>query len=87
MPSGVEELLHNAYSFVRGVESNRAIATLTLDHLIQEHIDSIEGGEGRNLLDAAGKAVDSRLTKLERIDAVERDIAEAVKAIKNRTDL
>lgn len=87
MASGVEELLQNAYSFVRGVESNRAIATLTLDHLIQEHIDSIEGGEGRNLLDAAGNASGKRLSKLERLDQVERDVTTAIDAIKNRTDL
>jgi len=37
-----EELIQNAYSAVRASEMSRAIAKLTLDHFLQERIDSIQ---------------------------------------------
>jgi hypothetical protein len=78
-----EELLHSAYSYVRGVETNKAIAAMTLDHLLQESIDAIKGGESRTLLGADGKPAtpsSKRPSRLAVLDSIEKGIDALVKA-------
>lgn len=79
----VQERLHTAFSFVRGQETNRSISSLTLDHLLQERIDAIEGGESRNLLDAAGATTSKRPSKLAQLDDMEKAIDDVVKAFES----
>lgn len=79
--SNVRSVLHSAYSFVRSVETNRAIASLTLDHLLQDQIQAILGGEERSILDAAGESLDRRTSKLDTLDRLDADVSAVVKAV------
>ncbi len=81
-----EEILHSAYSYVRSVETNRAIAQLTLDHLLQERIDAIKGGDSRTLLGADGKpsaSLTKRVSRLAVLDSIEAGINALVTAKEN----
>jgi hypothetical protein len=71
-------ILHSAYSFVRSREMNKAVASLTLDHLIQEHIESIQGGDTRAMVDSKGQRNNLRPTKLQELDKLENDITDFV---------
>jgi hypothetical protein len=85
-PSSIQELLQAGYSFVRGVETNRAISALTLDHLIQQQIDAIQGGDSRTLLNASGNSIDVRMSKLSMLDAIEKGIDNVVQAVGDAGD-
>lgn len=86
MKTSIQEILHAAYSFVRSTELNKSISSITLDHLIQDHIEAIQGGESRGLLDATGKRTNLRPTKLDRLDRLEQDIDSVVKAVEEAGD-
>jgi hypothetical protein len=86
MASGIEEIIHSAYSFIRGTETNKAVASLTLDHLIQQQIDVIRGKGARLLLDAAGAKSGTKPGKLEMLDKIEADINNAVSKIQEAGD-
>lgn len=74
--------LHSAYSFIRSVEVNKATAAITLDHLIQEQIDSYKASATRPLLDAKGDSVGTRPSKLDALDALEKEVTAIVAAVK-----
>ena len=84
--SDSRRILHSAYSFVRSVESNRSISSLTLDHLIQEHITSIKKGAVRSLLDAKGESMGNRASKFDQLDELERDVEKLATAVKAAGD-
>jgi len=86
MASSIQDLVHTAYSFVRGQEANRSIAALTLDHLIQQQIDGIKGGDTRALLGAAGDVVGMRPSKLSILDSIEKSIDQVVQAVESAGD-
>lgn len=74
------------FSFIRGVEVNRSTAAITLDHLIDEQIRSISHGETREMLDGKGAKYGGRISKLDALDAVEKDIKEAAQAVRDAGD-
>lgn len=74
--------LHSAYTFVRSVEVNKATAAITLDHLIQEQIDSYKSASTRSILDAKGASVGSRPSKLDSLESLEKEVTAIVKAAK-----
>lgn len=74
-------VLHSAYAAVRGSEKSRALSTVTLDHLLQEQIDLIKGGETNVLLGASGSMIGSRLSKLDRLDNIEKQVNDVVAAV------
>jgi hypothetical protein len=78
----LRKVLHSAYTFVRSVEVNKASAALTLDHLIQEQIDSIKQSSTRAILDSAGKDIGKRTSKLDDLDTLQQDVEAVVKAVK-----
>lgn len=86
MASGIEEIIHSAYAFVRGAETNKAISSLTLDHLLQQQIDAIRGKGARLLLDAAGVKSGTRPGKLETLDKIQADIDNVVSKIQEAGD-
>lgn len=65
----VQEMLHEAYSTVRGSEMSKSISNVTLDHLLQEQIDSIRG-------------VGQTSSKLSRLRTIEQNIDAVVQAAK-----
>lgn len=74
-------VLHSAYTFVRSVEVNRASSALTLDHLIQEQIDSYKQSTQRAILDAKGQNVGNRTSKLDYLDTLQQQIDSVVSAV------
>jgi hypothetical protein len=87
MASSVEEILHAAYSFVRAREANRAISALTLDHMIQEQIDGIQGGDSRYLLsEGVQEVIGLRIPKLDALEQIGKDIEQLVAAVEEAGD-
>lgn len=75
-------VLHSAYTFVRSVEVNKATASLTLDHLLQEQIDSYKQSSQRSILDAKGESIGNRSSKLDDLDTLSKEIDSIVSSIK-----
>jgi hypothetical protein len=87
MASDIRASLHSVYALIRGVESNKSIAAITLDHLIEEQIQSIEGGSSRYLLNAAGDITnDLRPSKLDELTRIQESIDQLVAAIEKAGD-
>lgn len=80
-PLQFRKTLHSVYSFVRSVEVNRATASLTLDHLIQAQMERIKGGSTRSILDSKGESLGSRVSLLDALAALEKDMTAAVEAV------
>lgn len=78
----LRKVLHSAYTFVRSVEVNKASAALTLDHLIQEQIDSYKQSSQRAILDAKGEDIGKRSSKLDDLDTLQKEVESVVKAVK-----
>jgi hypothetical protein len=79
----IPDWLHSAYTAVRANETNKALAPITLDHLIQEKIDSIEGGTTRALISYTGKTTSqSRISKLDALDFIDATIDGVVAAVR-----
>lgn len=81
--SDLQRVLQSAYSFVRGVEVNKATSSLTLDHMIQEQIKKLKKGESRVLLDAGGDSVGNRVSYLDTLDSLETELSNVVKAVRD----
>ncbi|TXH11750.1 MAG: hypothetical protein E6R04_00520 [Spirochaetes bacterium] len=81
--SDLRRVLHSAYSLIRSVEVNKASASLTLDHMIQEQVARLKKGEERALLDSKGSSVGSRISFIDSLDALEKEVTDVVKAVKD----
>lgn len=77
----VRVVVADTYTFVRSQEINRTIASFTLDHYIDEAKRQIKG-EGREIRDASGKAVDVRPTKLEALEKLETEFKASLEIAK-----
>lgn len=80
--SNFRKSIHSAYSFVRGVEANKAAGSLTLDHLLSEKIRSLKPKSERSLLDASGKDMGMRPSKYDQIEAMEKELSDAIAKVK-----
>ena len=78
----LRRVLHSAYSFVRSVEVNKAIGSLTLDHIIQEQITKYKKGETRAILDSRGESLGNRVAYLDTLDSIEKELNGVIKAVK-----
>lgn len=77
-------IIHSAYSLVRGIESRTALEPLSLDHVIQEHLERIQSTSSTNSQVAIRSATSSRPkrpTKQETLLALQQDLSRAVNAI------
>lgn len=77
----LRRVLHSAYTFVRSIEVNKATASLTLDHMIQEQINRLKKGSTRVIIDAKGDNIGNRISYLDELDTLEKEIADVVKAV------
>ena len=84
VPDALRKTLHSAYTFIRSVETNKAIGQLTLDHLIQAQITRLKHRPDTNVVDSSGESTGDKpsrwdeLTKLaDSIDKVVQDIEKA----------
>jgi len=86
MSQDTRRILHSAYSFIRSIESNKAAAAVTLDHMIGEQITSLKKQETRDILDGKGESIGKRISKWDALDALEKEITDLVKSIKDAGD-
>lgn len=77
----VRRALHSAYTFVRSVETNKAVASLTLDHMIQEQISRLKKGESREIVSASGEDLGSRTSRYDQLTELQDSVVKAVKSI------
>jgi hypothetical protein len=79
----IEDMLHAAYSSIRGREQSRATAPITLDHLLQQHIEAIRGGESRSLLSASGRREGGhkKVSKLVALDNIKSQVDKVASAV------
>lgn len=77
----LRKVLHSSYTFVRSVEVNRATAALTLDHLIQEQINSYKQASQRSIIDAKGQSVGNRTSKLDDLDTLQQQVDSVVSSV------
>ena len=81
------QILHSGYTLIRSIETNKALSSLTLDHLLQGHIDNLKKDSIRAsaILDDSGKALPNgggdRISRWDQIDEIEKLFKEAVKAL------
>ena len=80
------KILHSAYAFIRSIESNKAAAAITLDHLIGEQIALLKKSETREVLDGKGESIGKRVSRWDSIDALEQEMTQLVKSIKEAGD-
>lgn len=93
MSDDIRTILHGAYALIRSKETATSIASLTLDHLIQEQIDTLKQGGTQDILNARGEprtdkkgTLQKRPSRWDEIDALEKSLDSAVKAIKDAGD-
>lgn len=70
----LRRIMSDAYAFVVGAQFNNSISALTLEDLIQQHIESIEGVDG---------VTSVRPNKLAQIDQIIESTTAAVEKAKN----
>ena len=82
------QILHSGYTLIRSIESNKAVSALTMDHLIQGHIDSLKQDSTRSsqLVDDSGKSLGNRISRWDQIDEIEKLFSQAVQAMKDAGD-
>lgn len=84
MAGAVEDMLHSAYSVIRGIEQNRSMAPVTLDHLLKDQIEAIKGGESAFILLASTGTRSQKVLKISRLamlDNIEKAVDQVVKAV------
>jgi len=88
-PDSFRKVLHSAYTLVRSVEANRALSTVTLDHLIQEQITLLDKDATRPLLDGKGGVLSDtkgqplkRLSRRDQLTQLKDSVDSAVAQIK-----
>jgi hypothetical protein len=86
MSQDIRSVLADAFTFVRSVESNKALAALTLDHLIQDYIDSIKQGSTTAIIDGQGNSVGSRISRFDQLSNLLTDMQNAVQSIQQAGD-
>jgi len=69
----IRELLGDAYSFVVGERFTASMSTVSLETLMQEQINQIEGTDGKTSI---------RLNKKDALDRILNGISEVVKTVK-----
>jgi hypothetical protein len=95
-PENFRQILHSGYTLIRSIETSKAISALTLDHMIQNHLDALGGPEldkKKNsgsrvslLVDDKGKSLGERQSRWDQIDEIEKLFTKAVTELKNAGD-
>src|SRR3954471_20656740 len=83
MSQDARRILHSAYTFVRSIESNKAAAALTLDHVLEEQIAILKKSEVREILDGKGESVGNRISRYDTLVNLEADMTKLVAAMKS----
>lgn len=88
-PDSFRKVLHSAYTLVRSVEANKALSTVTLDHLIQEQITLLDKDATRPLMDGKGGVISDvkgqplkRRSRRNQLVDLQASVASAIEQIK-----
>ena len=81
--SDLRTVLHSAYTFIRSVEVNKATAALTLDHMIQDQINRLQSQTNRAILGSKGENLGDRISYIDTLDALQKQMQDIVTAIQN----
>ena len=66
-----------AYALVKNAETNKAVAGLTIDHLIQEQLASLKSGVvDQGTVDIGGPTASSGTSKWDQLDALGNDLTQ-----------
>ncbi len=84
--SDLRAVIHSAYSYIRSTEVNRSASALTLDHMIQEQISSLKKRENSVVTDPDGESGGQLLSRWDRLDALEKELDQAVQALVDAGD-
>jgi len=83
MSGSIQDLLSAAYAAIRGSEQNKALAPITLDHLLKIHIDDIQGTTKVSFSAAATPLGYNKISKLDALKYIQAQIDTAAKAIQD----
>ena len=75
-------ILHSAYTLVKSIEANRASASVTLDHVIEQQIRSLKTGETRPIVDSAGASVGNRISRYDELTNLKAQVDNLVESAK-----
>ena len=78
----LRQTLYSAYAFVRSMESNAAVAGLTLDHLINQQILALNQNSTTPILDSKGTSMGDRVSRYDQLTKLGTDIQNVVNQIK-----
>ena len=79
----LHSVLHSAYTFVRSMETNSSIAALTLDHLLQDHINALKKGSTTVMSDATGTGIGSRKSRWDQLDELQSQFNSVISSLQN----
>lgn len=83
MSQDIRTVLYSAYSYVRSQEANQSIATITLDQIIQTHINELKQGVTTDIVDAQGSNHGTRASRYDELDALEKQVAAMVQSVQS----
>lgn len=86
MSQDIRSTLADGFTFVRSIASNQSLAGLTLDHLLQDYIDSIKKGATTTIIDGQGQSVGSRASRYDQLSDLLTNMQNAVQAMQNAGD-
>jgi hypothetical protein len=77
----IRRIIHSAYSLIRSDQANRSISSLTLDHLLQEHINLISRSETRQINSEQGGDEGNRVSKIDQLNTIKSELDSVIRAI------
>lgn len=77
----LRQTLYEAYAFVRSMESNTAIAGLTLDHLINQQIQNLDQNSTTPILDSKGQSLGDWISRYDQLTKLNDDIQNVVSQV------
>lgn len=75
-------ILHSAFAYVRSQEANESTAAITLDHVIGDQIKLLKKDAKRIITDPSGDSMGERISRYDRLTALEDDLTKTIDAIK-----
>lgn len=73
--------LANAYDFVRSVEMTQSVAAVTLDSLLQDHINVLQQGTKTQLVDTHGRSLGARESKWDQLNELRQQFTTVIQEI------
>lgn len=81
--NNVRQILHDTYSFIRSQEANQATASITLDHLIENAINSLKSGSTIQITDSNGNNTGVKASRYDQLTDLASSLNLLVQALQN----